>query len=68
MNGHPYLTEAQRRRATEAFLEAHVEEDVVTQEIDLPGWDESTVEWLSEDYEEDVASVAAAEGVTFLSP
>lgn len=68
MDSHPDLTEAQRRRATEAFLVAHVEEDVVTQEIDLPGWDESTIEWLSEDYEEDVASVAAAEGVTFLSP
>jgi hypothetical protein len=62
------MTERQRTRAVASFLAAHARDDAVTQEIDLPGWTEETVAWLSEDYEEDVAAVAEARGVTFLSP
>ena len=62
------LTERQRTRALSAFLAAHAEDEAVTQVIDLPGWTDRTVAWLTEDYEEDVAAVAAARGVTFLTP
>lgn len=62
------LTEAQRRRAIAAFLEAHAIDDAVTQVIDLPDWTEETVAWLTEDYEEDVRRIAAMPGITFLEP
>ena len=64
----PDLTEAQRRRAVAAFLEAHAEEEAITQEIDMAGWTDETVTWLTQDYEEDVERIASMPGITFLEP
>lgn len=57
-----------RRRAVAAFLEAHVIEDKVEEEIDLPGWTSETIEMLTEIYEEDVARIAGLPHVTLISP
>lgn len=57
-----------RRRAVAAFLEAHVIEDRVEEEIDLPGWTGETIEMLTEIYEEDVGRIAAMPNVTLISP
>jgi len=57
-----------RRRAVAAFLEAHVIEDEVEAEIDMPGWTDETVEKLTDLYEEDVARITAMPEVTFIAP
>ena len=62
------LTEARRRKAIAAFLEAHALEEAVETEIDLPGWTEDTVTDLSDLYDEDVARIASMQGITFLEP
>lgn len=68
VDARPDLTEAQRRRAIAAFLEAHALDEAITQEIDLPGWTAETVAWLTDDYEEDVGRIASMPGITFLEP
>ena len=61
-------TEARRRRAVSAFLEAHAESEKIEAEIDLPGWTDDTVEALTELYDNDVTEIARMPGVTFISP
>ncbi|MEM9971975.1 MAG: hypothetical protein AAF762_12880 [Pseudomonadota bacterium] len=57
-----------RRRAVAAFLEAHVIEEEIEAEIDLPGWTEETVATLTDHYEEDVTRISSMPEVTFISP
>lgn len=59
----------QRRQKTlSAFLGAHADENEIMAEVDLPGWDDLTVDALTEFYEQDVEEVAAMPGVTCLMP
>lgn len=57
-----------RRRAVAAFLEAHVIEERVEEEIDLPGWTSETIEMLTEIYEEDVGRIGGMPHVTLITP
>ena len=62
------LTEARRRAAIGAFLEAHALEDRIATEIDLPGWTDETVTTLTEAYEDDLEEIARRPGVASLAP
>lgn len=64
---HPPANDARRRRAIAAFLEKFGRPDALEMEIDLPGWTDETVAAISEDYESDLARIAAMPGVTLLT-
>lgn len=68
LKSHPPQTEAQKRRIIAAFLDKYALDEEIEDEIDLPGWDEALIDELTDAYEEDIHTVAAIEGVTFISP
>ena len=68
LDQHPPANIAQRRRVVSAFLDKFAQDDALEQEIDLPGWSAAYVDTLSQLYDEDVAQIAAMEGVTFIAP
>lgn len=63
----PALTETQRRRVREIFLEKFFLDDAVEHEIDLPGWTGDTVEELTDNYEDDIERIADMKDVNFIS-
>jgi hypothetical protein len=65
---HPPQTEVQKRRIISAFLEKHALDEAVEDEIDLPGWTDETVQFLTQAYEEDCQAIARMPGVTFIAP
>ena len=64
----PPATEMQRRRVIAAFLDKFAIEDELEETVDIPGWDEETVEALSENYDEDVYEISRMPGVTLIAP
>lgn len=60
-------SELDRRRAISRFLEEQQVEDAVQEEISLPDWTESTIDVLSEIYEQDLEEIARIPGVTFIT-
>ena len=64
----PDLTEIQIRRAMVAFLEKYAETAKLEHELDLPGWDQTLVQDLTEQYEEDLFDIARMPGVTLIAP
>jgi hypothetical protein len=65
---HPPQSEAQKHRIITAFLDRYAIADELEEEIDLPGWTEDSIDWLTDIYEEDVHKISQMPGVTFLSP
>ena len=65
---HPEMSEMHRRRVFAAFLDKYVREDQLEEEIDLPGWNEETVEAVTRLYEEDMETVQRIPGVTMIAP
>lgn len=65
---HPNMTEMQTRRVITAFLDKFALDDMVEEEVDLPGWTEALIEQLTETYEEDIYEIARIPGVTLISP
>lgn len=65
---HPVMTEMQKRRVMVAFLDKFAREDMIEEELDLPGWTEELVDELSEAYEEDIFDIARMPGVNFIQP
>ena len=65
---HPVMTEIQRRRVMVAFLDKFAIEDKVEEELDIPGWTEETINWLTEKYEDDIDVMGRIHGVTLISP
>ncbi|MDQ2091378.1 hypothetical protein [Marimonas arenosa] len=65
---HPVMTEIQKRRVMVAFLDKYAREDMIEEELDVPGWTEELVDELTEIYEEDVFEIARMPGVNFLQP
>jgi len=61
-------SQSKRRRAASAFLEVHAVDAAVEAEIDIPGWTSETVDFLTNQYEDDVARIARMPGVTFITP
>ncbi|MDU8929111.1 hypothetical protein RXV86_17085 [Alisedimentitalea sp. MJ-SS2] len=64
----PVMTEIQKRRVMVAFLDKFAREDMIEEELDLPGWTEELVDELSEIYEEDIYEIARMPGVNFIQP
>ena len=71
---HTYLDEnrpanaLQRRRIVSAFLSKFARPEAIEVELDLPGWTEDYVAALTENYDDDMETVARLPGVTFISP
>ncbi|MGR3269906.1 hypothetical protein DU478_13410 [Thalassococcus profundi] len=65
---HPHINEMQKRRVMVAFLDKYAREDLIEEELDLPGWDETYVDMLSELYEEDIYEIGRMPGVTVIAP
>ncbi|MGR3795377.1 hypothetical protein [Vannielia sp. SX4] len=65
---HPVKTAQQRQRVVTAFLDKYARPEAVEVEMDLPGWNEATVEALTTLYLEDLARIRMIEGITFRAP
>ena len=65
---HPDMTEPQKRRVMAAFLSKFALEDQIEEELDLPGWNDATIEYLTSLYEADVARIGAMPGVRLIAP
>lgn len=59
---------AERRRITSAVLEEHHDAEAIRFQIDMPGWDQRTVDRITAAYDADVAEIAALPGVEFIAP
>ncbi|EBA14458.1 hypothetical protein RSK20926_02277 [Roseobacter sp. SK209-2-6] len=64
---HPDMDESQRRRVVTAFLDKFARDEEIEEEIDLPGWTDEMVDYLSQQYEEDIRLVEHIPGVTFIA-
>lgn len=64
----PATSVEMRRRVVSAFLDKFALPEKISQEIDLPGWTEETLQRLTESYVQDVARIATLPGVRFLAP
>jgi hypothetical protein len=65
---HPPQSVAQRRRIVTAFLEKFARPDQVESEVEMPNWDQETVDALNQHYAEDVEYVRQMAGVRFIEP
>lgn len=68
MDGHPGMSEVQKRRVISAFLDKFAREDAVEEEYDLEGWTVDMINQLTDIYEEDVLAIARLAGVTMIAP
>lgn len=68
LDKNPTAIEAQRRRIISAFLSKFVRPEAVEIELDLPGWTEDYVAELTENFDDDVETIARLPGVTFITP
>lgn len=64
----PPASATQRRRITSAFLDKFALGDRIDMELDIPGWNEELLDYLTQTYREDIARIRATPGVTFLLP
>jgi hypothetical protein len=64
----PAMTEIQRRRVMVAFLDKFARDDVIEEELDMPGWTQELVTEMTETYDEDVFAIARIPGVQVISP
>lgn len=68
IDGHPGMTEIQKRRVISAFLDKFARDDAVEEEFELPGWTDELVDELTEIYDEDVFAISRMPGVNLISP
>ncbi|MCR8550294.1 hypothetical protein M4578_20930 [Salipiger sp. P9] len=64
----PTVNEAQKRRVMTAFLDKYALDDAIEEELDLPGWDDTYVDMLTELYDEDVWQIGQMPGVKLITP
>ncbi|AGT09208.1 hypothetical protein [Paracoccus aminophilus] len=62
------MTIATRREIFAAALQKYAITDKIEVEIDLPGWTQDLIDLMTEQYDEDVAEIAALPGVEFIAP
>jgi len=65
---HPDMTEMQTRRVISAFLDKFALDDMVEEELDLPGWTDPLIDVLTDQYEEDVYDISRMQGVNLIAP
>lgn len=68
LHEHPAMTEMHKRRVMAAFLDKFALDEVIEEEIDIPGWTADLVDEITELYEEDVFRLQRIPGVQFISP
>jgi len=68
LESRPPKTEAARRKVVSAFLSKFAMDDMIEQEIALPGWTDELVDELTDFYDEDVEEIAALPGVRVILP
>ena len=68
LDRHPGMTEVQKRRVIEAFLEKFAEQDKIEEELDLPGWTEELIDQMTELYDEDVYAIQRLPCVNLITP
>lgn len=64
----PDLPEPHKRKIMAAFLDKYVLDEMLDEELDLPGWTDDLVEDMTDAYDDDMARVASLPGVTLLTP
>jgi hypothetical protein len=64
----PTINEDQKRQAMMVLLDRFALDEVIEQELDLPGWDAAYVDMLTELYEDDIEVIAEIEDVTLIRP
>ena len=65
---HTTMSEQQKRRVIAAFLDKFAMDDVIEEELDIPGWTETLVDDMTRIYDEDVAEIENMPGLRFVSP
>jgi hypothetical protein len=65
---HPDISEVQQRRVIAAFLDKYALEDMVEEELDVPGWTDELVDELTDSYDEDVFRIQRIPGVHLIAP
>lgn len=68
IDGHPGMSEVQKRRVISAFLDKFAREDAVEEEYDLDGWTVDMINQLTDIYEEDVFAIGRIAGVNLITP
>lgn len=68
LEANPPASEESRRRVVTAFLDKYVMPEALELELDLPGWTDALVEDLSANYDDDIAEIAALDGVRLIQP
>lgn len=68
LNENPEINERQKRRVMAAFLDKYALDEVIEEQVDLPGWDAAYVDMLTELYEDDLETIARMPGVTLITP
>lgn len=68
VDGHPGMTEVQKRRVIAAFLDKFLDDDAVEEEYELEGWTDHIIDQMTELYEEDVFNIPRVPGVNLITP
>jgi len=64
---HQPQNEIQRRRVFAAFLDKFARDDMLEEDIDLPGWTPELVDEITANYEDDVYEIERMPGVNFIA-
>ncbi|MDO5528159.1 MAG: hypothetical protein Q4F71_02045 [Paracoccus sp. (in: a-proteobacteria)] len=68
LDANPDITLVERRALTEKVLAEHAIATKVDIELPLPGWRQDMLDAMTEDYDTDVAQIAALPGIEFIAP
>jgi hypothetical protein len=68
LEGHPDMSEAQKRRVIAAFLDKFALDEEIEEELDMPGWTEDLVEAMTAQYDQDMDAVRRIPNLTFIAP
>ncbi|MFB9225239.1 hypothetical protein [Paracoccus cavernae] len=68
MSKHERMTIATRREIFEAALAIHALPEKIEAPVHLPGWTQELIDEMTDDYDRDVAEIAALPGVEFIAP
>ncbi len=68
LHQNPRLNESQKRRVIAAFLDKYALDDAIEEELDLPGWTDTVVERLTDNYDRDMDDVARLPDVRMILP
>jgi len=68
LKANPPQSELQKRRIMAAFMDKYALEEEMEQDVDLPGWTNQTVDFLTEQYEDDLDKIERMPGVKMIVP